>query len=113
VVALRRIRAGLPACALLTALACSPEAQRRRDGGLGADPDNKRIVVHEQADPRAVDTSLWPGRAEAPTDRMARGDIPPPTVAPSVLPHVPAIEPQQRTFDRGRQANPRRQTGTP
>ena len=63
----------------LASMSCSPEARRVRDGGPGADPGNKDLVTHEQPDPRAADTTLWPGRAEAPADRLARGDIPPPT----------------------------------
>jgi hypothetical protein len=105
-------RAALPAFAALIALACSPEARRVRDGGAGADPGNKRVVLYQRPDPQAADTSLWPGRAAAPTDRMAAGDIPPPTIAPPKLPPVPSIEQQQRTFDRGRRADPERESGT-
>jgi hypothetical protein len=114
VVAVSSARAGAALALALagTLAACSPEARRVRDGGLGADPDNKRVGVHQQPDPRAVDTTLWPGRAIAPTERMAAGDVPPPSVAPPVLPDVPGIAPQQRTFDRGRRADPRRETGS-
>ena len=101
------------ACGLgmaVTLAACSPEARRVRDGGRGADPNNKRLVVHQQPDPRAADTTLWPGRAVAPTERLAAGDVLPPTVAPPALPDVPGAEPQQRTFDRSRQADPRQQS---
>ena len=58
--------------------ACSPEARRTRDGGPGADPGNKILVDAPPADPHAADTTLWPGRAAAPTDRLAAGTMPPP-----------------------------------
>jgi hypothetical protein len=112
VVTLTSRRAALPAVAAMMLLACSPEAQRVRDGGPGADPGNKRVTLYQQPDPQAADTSLWPGRAAAPCDRMAAGDIPPPTIAPPRLPPVPSIKQQQRTFDRGRRANPERESGT-
>jgi hypothetical protein len=112
VVPLTGARAVLPAFAAVIVLACSPEARRVRDGGPGADPGNKRVTLYQQPDPQAADTSLWPGRAAAPSDRMAAGDIPPPTIAPPRLPAVPSIEQQQRTFDRGRRANPERESGT-
>jgi hypothetical protein len=113
VVTLTGPRAALPAVAALIVLACSPEARRVRDGGPGADPGNKRLVLYQQPDPQAADTSLWPGRAAAPSDRMAAGDIPPPTIAPPRLPPVPSIQQQQRTFDRGRRADPERESGAP
>jgi hypothetical protein len=50
--------------------ACSPEARRARDGGPGADPGNKRLVERPQVDPKAADTTLWPGRAPAPVERL-------------------------------------------
>jgi hypothetical protein len=56
----------------------SPEAARRRDGGAGADPGNKRMVERSIADPQSTDTTLWPGRASAPVDRLERGVMPPP-----------------------------------
>ena len=68
----------------LLALACSPEAGRVRDGGAGADPGNKRVVEAPTVNPRAADTTLWPGRASAPTDRLAAGTMPPPAGAPGV-----------------------------
>ncbi|HEX7335807.1 MAG TPA: hypothetical protein VF252_01265 [Gemmatimonadales bacterium] len=58
--------------------ACSPEARRTRDSGPGADPGNKIVVNAPPADPQAADTTLWPGRAAAPTDRLADGTMPPP-----------------------------------
>jgi hypothetical protein len=108
---------------LLSAQACSPEARRVRDGGDGADPGNKRLVVRAQPEPRAADTTLWPGRDPAPVERLAKGEIPPPTwparsEAPAkagdapIKPTVPASESQQRTYEGGDQADPRRQTGT-
>lgn len=65
--------------AALAHVACSPEARRTRDGGPGADPGNKRLLVRDQPDPRAADTTLWPGRSPAPVDQLASGLIPPPT----------------------------------
>lgn len=50
--------------------ACSPEARRVRDGGPGADPGNRILIDAPRADPQAADTTLWPGRAPAPTDRQ-------------------------------------------
>jgi hypothetical protein len=57
-------------------VACSPEAVRKRDGGPGADPQNypRQAVVASPANPETADTSLWPGKATAPVDRLARGD---------------------------------------
>lgn len=94
-----------------------------RDGGDGADPGNKRLVVHTQPEPRAADTTLWPGRNPAPVERLARGLVPPPTYPSSkavptrageapIRPNVAPTEPQQRTFDQGDRADPRQQTGT-
>ena len=109
--------APLAAGALL--LACSPEARRVRDGGAGADPGNKRLVTRPHAEPRAADTTLWPGRDPAPVERLARGIVPPPTFpARDTAPGAGADRPvapspsQQRTYDQGDRADPRRQTGT-
>jgi hypothetical protein len=56
--------------------ACSsPEAQRVRDGGPGADPGNKRLVEAPYVDPKAADTTLWPGRAPAPAQRLEAGTL--------------------------------------
>jgi hypothetical protein len=90
-------------------LGCSPEASRTRDGGAGADPGNKVLVETKRVEPRAADTTLWPGRAPTPVERLARGQVPPPThpassEAPSkrgetpVRPDVPPSESQQGTF---------------
>jgi len=57
---------------------CSPEARRARDGGHGADPGNKRLVEAPRVDPRAADTTLWPGRAPAPVQRLEAGTMRPP-----------------------------------
>ncbi len=106
------IRRSTAALALLqlASMSCSPEAARVRDGGPGADPGNKDLVVHEQPDPRAADTTLWPGRAPAPTDRFANGEVPPATFpTPDTLPS----RAMQRTFDRSPRADPRRQTDRP
>lgn len=108
--------------ALVMASACSPEARRERDGGPGADPGNKRLVAAPRVDPVAADTTLWPGRAPAPVERLARGEMPPPAgvrtmpVATArdsgarapVTPDVPATKSEERSFDRGTSANPRR-----
>ena len=94
-----------------------------RDGGEGADPGNKRLLTRPLPDPVAADTTLWPGRSPAPVERLAGGDVPPPTypvadTAPPgsgstpVAPNVPPSGPQQRTYDSGDRADPRRQTGT-
>jgi hypothetical protein len=64
------------ALAMLLLTACSPEARRTRDGGAGADPGNKVLVEHTQPEPRAADTTLWPGRAPTPVERFARGEVP-------------------------------------
>ena len=72
------LRAALP-LAMLSLAACSPEARRTRDGGPGADPGNKVLVEHTQPEPRAADTTLWPGLAPTPVERFARGDVPPAT----------------------------------
>jgi hypothetical protein len=106
---------------LVLALACSPEAVRERDGGPGADPGNTDLVEWRGPDPRAPDTTLWPGKAPAPVDLLAAGRIAPPSypvpvsVAPKqgetpITPNTPPTEPQQRTFDRSRTADPRRQS---
>jgi hypothetical protein len=65
--------------AFLAAAGCSPEARRVRDGGAGADPGNKVVVERAQPEPRAADTTLWPGRALTPVERFARGELPPAT----------------------------------
>ena len=58
--------------------ACSPEARRARDGGPGADPGNKRLVEAPYVDPKAADTTLWPGRAPTPVERLEAGTMRPP-----------------------------------
>lgn len=59
--------------------ACSsPEARRVRDGGPGADPGNKRLVERPYVDPHAADTTLWPGRAPTPIERLEAGTMYPP-----------------------------------
>jgi hypothetical protein len=98
--ALRRL--ALVSAAIFLAAGCSPEARRTRDGGPGADPGNKSLTAHAGPDPRAADTTLWPGRALTPVERFARGDLP--------APSFPAE--QQHTLDRSQAADPRRQTGS-
>ena len=66
---------------LIAGIACSPEANRVRDGGAGADPGNKVLVASAPADPQTRDTTLWPGRALTPVERLARGEILPPAGA--------------------------------
>jgi hypothetical protein len=64
---------------MAAAVGCSsPEARRTRDGGPGADIGNKELTTLPPADPQAADTTLWPGRAPAPVDRLARGEMRPP-----------------------------------
>jgi len=106
----------VPLLSSLALLACSPEASRERDGGPGADPNNKVLVRTPRANPTAADTTLWPGRAPAPVERLGRGEVMPPAgVSPAtapaarpVTPDVPAAAAQQHSFDRGTAANPRR-----
>lgn len=106
---------------VLALLACSPEARRVRDGGPGADPGNKDLVAAPRANPRAADTTLWPGRAPTPVDRLARGEVLPPAgVSPASAPgqtgngpvtsNVPTTASDQHTFDKGTGANPRAKT---
>jgi hypothetical protein len=107
---------------IATGLACSPEASRTRDGGPGADPNNKVLVASPRVDPRAADTTLWPGRAPTPVERLARGEIPPPVgTAPAsgkggqtpVTSNIPASAAERRTFDQSRSADPRRPSSGP
>ena len=79
------LRARLVAASMLVVAAgpimgacSSPEARRVRDGGPGADPGNKRLVERPYVDPHAADTTLWPGRAPAPVERLEAGTMPPP-----------------------------------
>jgi hypothetical protein len=99
----------LAALALVATFACSPEARRVRDGGPGADIGNKRLVVRSEVDPRAADTTLWPGRDPAPVERLARGEEP--QLAPRSPPGPPRAGKgaEQRSFSGSRRANPRRQ----
>jgi hypothetical protein len=53
-------------------LGCSPEAQRVRDGGPGADIGNKDVTTLTHADPQPADTTMMPGRAPAPVERFAQ-----------------------------------------
>jgi hypothetical protein len=62
---------------------CSPESRRVRDGGPGADPGNKILIEAPVAHPRAADTTLWPGRAPAPVERLVAGSMPPPPAPPA------------------------------
>ena len=100
--------------------ACSPEADRVRDGGPGADPGNKVLVDGAAANPQTRDTTLWPGRAPAPVERLARGEIPPPAGASParqgdtpMTPNVPPSGAERRTFDKGTSGDARRPQSAP
>ena len=83
--------------------ACSPEARRVRDGGPGADPGNKRLVERPYVDPKAADTTLWPGRAPAPVERLEAGTMYPPSPPVSLGPTPAAKSPSQaegRAFEK-------------
>jgi hypothetical protein len=97
----RRLAPWIAAAAL--AAGCSPEATRQRDGGLGADPGNRDWIAWGASNPRAADTTLWPGRDPAPVERLARGDEPPLPSPPTKTPGRPA---ERRAFENGA-ANPR------
>ena len=118
------VRRLLGCSALGLVLACSPEAARTRDGGRGADPGNYDPGRPSAADPQAADTTLWPGRAPTPVERLARGEMPPPAGVTAVsrpprqpekpiTPDVPATASEQRTFDEATSANPRRPSRAP
>ena len=84
--------------------ACSsPEARRVRDGGPGADPGNTRLVEHPYVDPKAADTTSWPGRAPTPVQRLEAGTMYPPR-PPVTTPAAPSAKApskaQQRTFEK-------------
>jgi hypothetical protein len=96
----RRLALSIAAAAI--AAGCSPEATRQRDGGLGADPGNRHWIAWAPSNPRAADTTLWPGRDPAPVERLARGDEPP-LPAPVKTRGSPA---ERRAFENGA-ANPR------
>jgi hypothetical protein len=89
------IRLTWTALAIAQLAGCSPEAQRVRDGGPGADPGNKVLVRGGTPVPRAADTTLWPGRAAAPVDRFERGLIELPTFPPAES----TPQAQTHTFD--------------
>lgn len=92
------------------ALGCSPEAARVRDGGAGADPGNKRLVESPPVDPRTRDTTLWPGLAPTPVERLERGETLPP--ASARVSGAPASE-ERRTFEKGTEGDARRQQSAP
>lgn len=102
---------------LVGSIACSPEADRMRDGGPGADPGNKVLVESAPADPQTRDTTLWPGRAPTPVERLARGEIPPPAGASPgntpVTPKVPPSGAERRTFDEATSGDARRPQSAP
>jgi hypothetical protein len=96
------------AAAMMVSTACSPEATRRRDGGLGADPGNREWIAAKPVDPRAADTTMWPGRDPAPVERLARGEEPP---LPGPAGKTQGSPAERRAFENGtanpRQAEPR------
>ena len=89
--------------ATIVSTACSPEATRRRDGGLGADPGNREWIAAKPVNPRAADTTMWPGRDPAPVERLARGEEPPLSAPAEKTQGNPA---ERRAFENGT-ANPR------
>ena len=103
------LRARLVAASMLVVAAgavmgacSSPEARRVRDGGQGADPGNKRLVEAPYVDPKAADTTLWPGRAPTPVERLEAGTMysPPPPVSLGPTPAAKApSEHEQRAFE--------------
>lgn len=109
---------------LVVLASCSPEARRIRDGGPGADPGNKVLVATPPVDPKAADTTLWPGKAPAPVDRLAAGERPPAAQVSAgampakqgtraVTPSTPPTSSEQGTFGKGGSANPRRPSSRP
>lgn len=83
--------------------ACSPEARRVRDGERGADPGNKRLVEAPYVDPKAADTTLWPGRAPTPVGRLEAGTMypPPPPVSLGPTPAAKSpSEPERHAFEK-------------
>lgn len=91
------------ALATAVSVACSPEATRRRDGGLGADPGNRKWIAAKPVDPRAADTTMWPGRDPAPVERLARGEEPP---LPAPAEKTQGNPAERRAFENGT-ADPR------
>ncbi len=89
--------------------ACSPEAARVRDSGPGADPGNKPIAVVRSIDPRPADTTLWPGRAPTPLERLEAGTMyaprPPEDNRTAPKAKAPSTA-EQRTFEKSA-PNPR------
>lgn len=114
------MRSSRLAClAAVVSIACSPEADRVRDGGPGADPGNKVLVDSTAANPQTRDTTLWPGRAPTPVERLSRGEILPAAGVASttaagaqgkapVTPNVPPSAADQRTFDKATSGDARR-----
>jgi hypothetical protein len=108
------LRVSVPGAIAGLISACSPEARRVRDGGPGADPGNKPVVVVRAIDPHAADTTLWPGRAPTPLERLVAGTMyePRPPVDTSTAPKAKApSKPEQRAFEKSaadpRPPNPR------
>ena len=106
--------------ALAASIGCSPEARRVRDGGPGADPGNKVVVQSAPANPQTRDTTLWPGRAPTPVERLGRGEIPPPAGTATggrgdtpVTPNVPPSGAERRTFDKATSGDARRPQSAP
>ncbi len=99
---IRRLATTVVLCA---GAACSPEARRVRDGGPGADPGNKRLVEAPVANPKAADTTLWPGRAPTPVERLQTGTMNPPRASASSAAKLPSNA-EQRAFTKSA-ADPR------
>ena len=100
---------GLCAAGVLAA-ACSPEATRVRDGGPGGDPRNSRLVQVRNPNPGPADTTLWPGAAPTPLERLENGTMypprPPVPTGQAPAANAPSLS-EQRTFDSSA-ADPRR-----
>ena len=81
---------------------CSPEARRVRDGGPGGDPGNRRLIEVRNPNPRAADTTLWPGLAPTQVERLENGTMypPRPPVSTGAAPAAKAPSvPEQGAFD--------------
>jgi hypothetical protein len=109
---LKRAASVLALCAAGLLSGCSPEAERTRDGGQGGDPQNKRLVNVRAPDPMAADTTLWPGAAATPVERLEKGAMYPPrapTTGDSASRRKAPSGSEQRAFE-GSAADPRRPT---
>lgn len=89
--------------------ACSPEARRMRDGGRAAEAGNYRRIQSPYVDPRAADTTLWPGRAPTPRARLEAGTMrPPPAPVGGPTPAAKSSpKPEQRVLEKSAADPPR------